>query len=211
MDKLRKSRLQVGVDVPWVTSWSGEAVLGVSPCASVAGRMAVHQVERPGLGRPNYSRNHLRRQRQSVAQMLCPMCGRPTAADDRWLQTGRRVAAGVLRARGLGSAVPAGLPDDRIVVDAGAIAPSHLACARLAAAQCPHLQAHAGGELLAFPAEWVIAPLLVRAERAPAARVTGRLARAFPAISFLQLCGLTAERDPAWADRPLAAAAVSRG
>ncbi|HEY8617224.1 hypothetical protein [Phenylobacterium sp.] len=208
MNELRRSRLRVGVDVPWVTSWSAEAVLGARPCATVAGRIAVHQLERPGYGRPNYSRNHLRRQRQSIARMLCPMCGRPTAAEDRWLQTGRRLAVGALRARGLGALLPSDLSDDRVVVDAGAIAPSHLACARRAAAHCPHLQSHTSGELMAFPEAWSVAPLLVRLAPPGPGRPSRRPAAAVAAISFLQLCGLTAERDPAWADRP--GAALSR-
>ena len=76
----QESRLKVGVDVPWVTSWSDEESLGVRPCPSIGGRLAICQAERPGVGRPQYSMNHLRRQRETVGRMLCPMCGQPTAA-----------------------------------------------------------------------------------------------------------------------------------
>ena len=37
--------LKVGIDVPWVTSWSGEPVLGIRPCGSVGGRLAIVQAQ----------------------------------------------------------------------------------------------------------------------------------------------------------------------
>lgn len=195
----KRSRLKVGVDVPWVTSWSEEAMLGVGPCPTLDGGLAIGQAEKPGFGRPLYSRNHLRRQRDSVRRMLCPMCGRPTAEGDRWTQTGKLVAAGALRAKGLGATVPADLPDDRLVLDAGAIAPCHRACAERARDHCPHLQAHASPELLAFPATWFVAPLMVAAY--PQAHfLNPARQRAVPVVSFLQLCGVSAERDPGWRD-----------
>jgi hypothetical protein len=198
---MKRSRLKVGVDVPWVTSWSEEPLTGVRPCATVGGRLAIGQMEKPGFGRPLYSRNHMRRQRESVLRMLCPMCGEPTADGDRWTQTGKLVAAGVLRAKGLGIAVPADLPDARLVLDAGAIAPLHRSCAERSREECPHLQAHATPELLPFPATWCVAPLMVEAYRQdqphflnPARRPQGSVA----VVSFLQLCGVTPDEDPAW-------------
>lgn len=208
MGGFAKSRLKVGVDVPWVTSWSAEGLLGVGPCATVGGRPAVRQAERPGYGKPNYSRNHLRRQRESVARLLCPMCGEPTVHGDRWLQTAHRRTAGELRARGFGGALPADLPDARVVIDAGSISPSHLVCARLAADHCPHLQAHTSGELIEFPQAWVVLPLLVKAEVKAGALVLARPQAPVAAVSFLQLCGLTGEADPG---RRPAKAALSRG
>ena len=41
-----KSRLKVGVDVPWVTSWTDEPILGVAPCPTVGGRLAIGQTQR---------------------------------------------------------------------------------------------------------------------------------------------------------------------
>ncbi len=137
----------------------------------------------------------MRRQRESVARMLCPMCGAPTATGDRWLQTARRVAAGALRARGFGDMLPADLRDDRVLVDAGAIAPCHLRCAKRAAAYCPHLQAHTSGELIAFPPAWTILPLMVKATPA---HLIGPVSRAVPVVAFLQLCGVTEEHDAGW-------------
>jgi hypothetical protein len=198
----KRSRLKVGVDVPWVTSWSEEPLTGVRPSPEVGGRLAIGQMEKPGYGRPLYSRNHLRRQRESVVKMLCPMCGKPTAAGDRWTQTGKLVAVGQLRAKGLHAAVPADLADSRIVLDAGAIAPLHRSCAERSRLECPHLQAHATPDLLPFPAVWNVAPLMVEAYRQDQPHFLNpalRPQRSVAVISFLQLCGVTPDEDPAWA------------
>jgi hypothetical protein len=125
-----ESRLKVGVDVPWVTSWSDEESLGVRTCPSVGGRLAVCQAERPGSGKPQYSMNHFRRQRETVGGMLCPMCGQATCRGDRWTQIAKRIPVGVLRAKGLGPMLPPALADDRILIDAGSIAPLHDACVK---------------------------------------------------------------------------------
>lgn len=178
------TRLKVGVDVPWVTSWTEEALGQVRPCPSVGGRLAIDQQARPGEGRPNYSQNHLVRQRWSVRAMQCPMCGLPTEANDRWTETGRLRSAGDLREKGLSHLLPAQMPDKQRVLDAGAIAPLHKRCVSHSHDRCPHLQAHAR-ERLRFPARWFVTPLFVEA-RAPSPSQTPAVA----AISFLQLWGL---------------------
>ncbi len=188
------SRLKVGVDVPWVTSWSQEKQGGVGPCPTVDGRVAALQTWKPGVGKPLYSRNHLRRQRDSVRAMLCPMCGEPTPEGDRWSQTGQFHAAGVLRARGFGHALPVDLDDDRVLLDAGSIAPLHMRCALTSLQRCPHLGAMPDHELKGFPPAWVVAPLYVEA-RQP---ITGR---AVAAVTSLQLLGVTGDRDPGWRAR----------
>ncbi|MDB5447250.1 MAG: hypothetical protein JWQ97_2567 [Phenylobacterium sp.] len=193
------SRLMVGVDVPWVTSWSDEPLLGVRPCSSIAGGLAVCQAERAGHGRPQYSRNHLVRQRRSVAQMLCPMCGEPTPQEDRWSQTARRTSAGALRARGLGALIPPELKDAAVMIDAGAISPLHRACAERSLAQCPHLSAMPEAEIRPFPKAWLVAPLMVEARPEGAAPLPGvGLPAALPVVSFLQLFGVTGELDKRW-------------
>lgn len=194
MPPIVPSRLRVGVDVPWVTSWSGESQGGVGPCPTVDGAMAALQTWKPGEGKPLYSRNHLRRQRDSVRAMLCPMCGEPTAEGDRWSQTGRFHAAGVLRARGFGQALPADLEDDRVLLDAGAIAPLHMRCAMASLQRCPHLGAMADRDLKSFPPAWVVVPLYVEAHRPVGGGVLA-------AVSFLQLVGVTQDRDPDWRSR----------
>jgi hypothetical protein len=161
-------------------------MLGVAPCPTVDGRLAIHQTERPGWGRPNYSQNHMNRQRRTVRQMLCPMCGRPTRPDDRWTQTATPTTVGELRAGGLGHLLPrVRLADQQPVLNAGAIAPSHRACAELALTHCPHLGGMADKTLRPFPSRWSIAPLLVAATLPPP------LAQAaMSVVSFLQLIGL---------------------
>jgi hypothetical protein len=195
---MSSSRLKVGVDVPWVTSWTDEEFLGVRPCATVGGRAAVFQAERPEQGRPQYSRNHLVRQRRSVAEMLCPMCGGATVQEDRWTQTARRTTAGAMRSRRLGALLPRELKDTAVVIDAGAIAPLHLACAERSMVQCPHLSGLQGAEIQQFPAHWLVAPLMVEA-RAPAPPLPGLPVKAAPpVVSFLQIFGLTGELDKRW-------------
>ena len=120
---MRPSALQVGVDVPWVTSWTGEQINGVGPCASVGGRLALGQVEHAGYSKPLYSKNHLLRQRLTVARMLCPMCGAPTGPEDRVTQVARRIPAGLLRKGGRAPGLTPTIDDDRLLIDAGSIAP----------------------------------------------------------------------------------------
>lgn len=40
-----EARLMVGVDVPWVTSWSEEPIIGIRPCLTVDGRPALVQAD----------------------------------------------------------------------------------------------------------------------------------------------------------------------
>lgn len=194
-----KSRLAIGIDVPWVTSWTAEEI-SVGTCPSVGGQVAVVQGERPQHGRPVYSRNHFRRQRESIRRMLCPMCGRPAPSGDRWTQTGKYLPAGVLRARGLADSIPAGLADKRIVLDAGAIAPGHLACMTRSLDQCPHLRDLDDRELKPFPDRWQITPMLIEATVAPPAAGPGAVGapRSILVIGFLQLCGVTNGTDKNW-------------
>lgn len=192
------SRLKVGVDVPWVTSWTEETLLGVSRCATVGGQLAIGQAQRAGEGRPQYSRNHLVRQRRSVAEMRCPMCGAPTVEGDRWTQTARRTSVGAMRARGVGRLLPAELKDAAVIIDAGAIAPLHLACAERSMLQCPHLSAMDSAEVRPFPTTWLVAPLMVEAKRSgtPLPGLAGPASVA--AVSFLQIFGVSGEIDKRW-------------
>ncbi|KQY91761.1 hypothetical protein [Brevundimonas sp. Root1423] len=205
-ESAKLSALKVGVDVPWVTSWTGEPVLGVRPCASVNGALAIVQADNAGYGKPLYSQNHAVRQRLTIRDMLCPMCGQPTTPEDRYTQVAHPFAAGSLRASGRGDALPADIDDDRILIDAGAIAPLHKACSSRSLRYCPHLKADPHIDVRAFPRSWVVLPLMARAEAPPQLFLAqARPARAIPVIGFLQLCGLTDDRDPAWRNRqPLA-------
>jgi len=180
-------QLKIGVDVPWVSSWSSEALAAVSRCPSVDGAPAVGQQQSPGQGEPLYARNHLFRQRRSVREMLCPMCGEPTHDGDRWSQTARWTTAGAVRAKGLGGWLPADLADDKPLLDAGAIAPLHRACAERSLALCPHLHHMADQELKAFPGAWIVIPLTIQAKPRIA---VGTLPKTVAVVSFLQLIGV---------------------
>jgi len=196
---MKMSGLKVGVDVPWVTSWTAEPVIGVRPCLSVGGRPALVQTEAPGMGKPEYSKNHLLRQRLSVARMLCPMCGQPTTPEDRWTQVARRVPAGMLRRQGRGDGLGADIDDGAILLDAGAIAPLHKACSDRSLRYCPHLRADPNVNVLPFPAQWTFTPLLIEATpRADPLRPGDAPPPPFAVVTFLQLCGLTGRRDPRW-------------
>jgi hypothetical protein len=196
------SRLQIGVDVPWVTGWSEEDMAGVRPCPTVGGLLALHQTERPGLGRPVYSMNHCRRQRASVAGMLCPMCGEATSAGDRWTLTASRTTAGRLRRRGLGDMLPPNLPDGAVIQDAGSIAPLHKACADLAWSKCPHLIADRRTQLAPFAERWIVTPLLVEVAPPGGAHALLMSPRSpSTAVAFLQLYGVTDEVDTGWKRR----------
>ena len=205
---MRQSSLVVGVDVPWVTSWTAETVEGVRPCASVGGQLALVQSEQAGFGKPEYSKNHLLRQRLSMIQMLCPMCGRPTTADDRVTQVARRVAAGRLRASGRAD-LPPTIADEQVIVDAGAIAPLHRGCSDLSLRHCPHLRAEPTIDVQPFPARWGLIPLMIEAS-APlpagfALLAVAAVAAPVAVVTFLQLCGVTDQIDKAWRTRRKAA------
>ena len=192
---MKPSTLQVGVDVPWVTSWTEEPITGVRPCASVGGHPALTQAGNAGFGKPQYSKNHLLRQRLTVARMLCPMCGEPTPSHDRWTQVARRTSAGALRRGGRAPGLSRAIEDDRVVVDAGAIAPLHRQCSDRSLEHCPHLRADPEVNVMAFPARWTVMPLMIEATMPVAAGHALLRVQTAPSsiavVTFLQLCGVT--------------------
>lgn len=193
---MKKSALKVGVDVPWVTSWTEETIVGVRPCPTVGGRPALVQTEGAGYGRPVYSQNHLVRQRRTVLDMLCPMCGRPTPPEDRWTQVARQTSAGRLRRDGKAPGLAREIEDRRVVIDAGSIAPLHKACVERSLRYCPHLKADPNVNVMPFPARWTVLPLLIEAAPNPeAAAVAGA---AILVVTFLQLVGITGRTDRDW-------------
>ena len=206
---MKKSPLTVGVDVPWVTSWTEEPIQGVRPCSSVGGRLALTQAEHAGFGRPEYSKNHLLRQRLTVSKMLCPMCGEPTRPEERVTQVARRIPAGRLRALGRGADLSPRIADGQVLIDAGAIAPLHRRCSDLSLQHCPHLRAEPNIDVQPFPARWTILPLLIEAT-APAgaghALIPGMAAlTSLAVVTFVQLCGVSEDVDRAWRTRRKAA------
>lgn len=70
--------------VPWNASWSSEESFAIRPCRYADGRRAIWQPYSPGRGRPIFARPHSVRQRRSIAEMRCTVCGDATPIDDRW-------------------------------------------------------------------------------------------------------------------------------
>lgn len=199
---MKPSALKVGVDVPWVTSWSAEEIVGVRPCPTVGGDLALVQTSNAGFGKPQYSKNHLVRQRLTVRRMLCPMCGEPTPPDDRWTQVARLTPAGLLRRGGKAADLSREIEDRRVVLDAGSIAPLHKACVDRSLMHCPHLKADPNVNVMRFPERWTLLPLLI--EAAPQVEAGGMAAAgAVLVVTFLQLVGITGRIDKDWRFRKL--------
>lgn len=106
--------------VPWNAGWTGEEQFEVRPCRYAGNRLAVWQPFKPGAGSPIFAKPHQVRQRKSIAEMRCTVCGERTPASDRWWF-------------GLG-----GFNGDWWMTTE---APVHRRCADAALAACPHLRA----------------------------------------------------------------------
>ncbi len=116
---------RIGENVPWSVAWTGEQAFAVRPSQDFPGMMEITQRHNPGVGEPLFAGIHVDRHRRAMIDQLCHVCGRPTPEDDRYIFP---VAAGGFvtlhdGSIGYGCNVP----------------PLHLACARRAGADCPHL------------------------------------------------------------------------
>ena len=109
----------IGENVPWNASWSSEEAYEVRNCRWVNNLPAIWQPHSPGVGRPIFAKPHNVRQRRSIAEMRCTVCGEKTAPNDRWWF-------------GLG-----GITDGLFMTTE---APVHCACAAKAEAMCPHIR-----------------------------------------------------------------------
>lgn len=130
-----------GIPVPWNASWTGEASYGIRPCRWAEGMPAMWQPHHPLEGRPVFAKPHFVRQRQSIARMLCTVCGGRTEPGDRWWF-------------GHGE-----FKDDWFMTTES---PVHLACAQLSLEHCPHLrrEGHANG-LRRFPPKWSVIKVML--------------------------------------------------
>ncbi len=109
----------IGVNVPWNACWSSEESYEVRNCRWVGGKPALWQPHSPSEGVPVFARPHNVRQRRSVAELRCTVCGEKTPAWDRyWF--------------GLG-----GFAEGWFMTTE---APVHEQCAAKAAAMCPHIR-----------------------------------------------------------------------
>lgn len=105
--------------VPWNAMWSGEEQYELRSCRFVNGKLAIWQPQRPGDGRPLFAKPHMVRQRRSIAEMRCTVCGERTEQGNQWW-----FKLGQLREGWFMTTE----------------APVHLNCARLALKVCPHLR-----------------------------------------------------------------------
>lgn len=107
--------------VPWNASWSGEDRYEVRPCRWAGGKLAIWSPHLPGDGSPIFAKPHMVRQRRSIAEMRCTVCGEKTVLGNRWWF-------------GLGQPNVAGF------AFVSTEAPVHHACAMVAQHRCPHLR-----------------------------------------------------------------------
>lgn len=141
--------------VPWNAGWSSEERFEVRPCRYAGGRLALWQRHARGVGAPIFAKPHSVRQRRSIAEMRCTVCGEPTVADDQWWF-------------GLGTKLGAQFATTE--------APVHEACAHHAHRVCPHLRS-LGREPEPMPGGYGITASIVGGaafEREFGVRVNGR-------------------------------------
>jgi len=138
---------RAGENVPWTVSWTGEQEFDLQISQDFPGLVDLAQVQRPGIGLPKFAALHVTRHRTAMAKLLCHVCGKPTEKSDRYLfptDSGGFVT----------------LPDESRRY-ASNVPPVHLACARRAQKQCPHLRG-AGAIPIPYPHE--AAPLMPRTD-----------------------------------------------
>lgn len=107
------------IQVPWNAAWSSEDHYEIRPCRWVGGKRAIWQPHTPGNGRPLFAKPHMVRQRRSIAELRCTLCGEKTPGNDRWwFQLGRFQEGFFMTTE----------------------APVHHACATFAMTVCPRLR-----------------------------------------------------------------------
>jgi hypothetical protein len=129
---------RVGETVPWSVSWTGEDFYELKPSIDFPGFTDLVQAQKPGVGSPVFAVLNVTRQRIGMVHHLCHVCGRPTTRRDRYLfplESGGFVTM-----------------TDGEVRYGGNVPPLHLACARRARRQCPHLGASIASPV-AFPSD----------------------------------------------------------
>lgn len=105
---------------PWNASWTGEDRYEIRNCRWAGGKPAIWSPHLPGEGKPIFAKPHMVRQRRSVAEYRCTVCGEKTPTYDRWW-------------------FELGNPIDGWAF-ATTEAPVHFDCAKHAMKVCPHLK-----------------------------------------------------------------------
>lgn len=118
---------------PWNASWTAEQPYEVRPCRYAGNRLALWQPFKPGEGKPLFAVPHAVRQRKSIAERRCTVCGERTEAGAR-----------VFFPRG------SWIIERGVMFWATTEAPVHPFCAELALKVCPRLRED-GREAIPFP------------------------------------------------------------
>lgn len=124
--------------VPWNASWTAEDHYEVRNCRWANHKPALWSPHKPGEGQAIFAKPHVVRQRRSVAEFRCTVCGEKTDPWDRWWFR-------------LGDT---NVPGWALVTTE---APVHLRCALIASRVCPHLRD------LGDPVRWVAPDAVLRA------------------------------------------------
>ena len=163
----------MNVTVPWNAMWTGEdGQYELRPCRFVGNRLAVWQPHRPGEGRPKFAEPHIVRQRRSIHEMRCTVCGERTRQGERfWFEHGQHHEGWFMTTE----------------------APVHLACADHALKVCPHLRER-GLPLSPFPEGARVLAATVKPESLPQLFglssdriVIGQLKLGWPSSSIVRL------------------------
>lgn len=75
---------EIGRNVPWNAAWSAEERYEIRNCRWAGGRLAIWSPHSPGEGKPIFARPHMVRQRRSITERRCTVCGEKTPDDDAW-------------------------------------------------------------------------------------------------------------------------------
>lgn len=151
--------------VPWNAAWSGEQRYEIRPCRWAGGNLAIWSPHNPRIGRPLFAKPHAVRQRRSVAQFLCTVCGEHTPPDDRWwFKLGEFREGWFMTTE----------------------APVHKACGELALEHCPHLKScGCASDFSPFPRNYQVLSSIVGGsdfDRDFSAKINGR--RVVGALKF---------------------------
>jgi hypothetical protein len=111
--------------VPWSVSWTGEQSFSLQPSRDFPGMTEVDQTQAPGVGEPHFAAIHFTRQRRGMVDLLCHVCGKPTARLDRYIFPA--ASGGMVTLQDGSQQYGLNVP------------PMHRACSIRAKNACPHL------------------------------------------------------------------------
>lgn len=159
------------ITVPWNAMWTSEQRYEIRNCRWAGGKLALWTPHSPGEGKPIFAKPHMVRQRRSIVEMRCTVCGEKTPPGDRWwFKLGNLVEGHFMTTE----------------------APVHRACADHALRVCPHLRGHED-RLEPLPGGFVIASAILGGPATdqdfgvrinPGTRVIGALKLCWPASRF---------------------------